>query len=279
MKRAVTFLFLVVLAAATAEAQWFSWQNVNRYPEDLINTPYAWSNVRIEDPLFTSYRIAADDFETTQELTRITKIVFWSVEVGEPWIKGGDWYLYAGGGGTPGALVAHESAVALAHDKTGFEHPQFGPIYANVMVPKNLSLSRGHYFLAFRTFQDYNPSGKNNNTALSTVWTNGRQRAYWNFGVLADGTVTEPWQLLEVFNLVRDNEWAFLIRGGKLCDLNCDGAVNNFDIDPFVLALVDPVGYAQRFPGCDRLLGDANGDGEVNNFDIDPFVKCMILDR
>jgi len=59
-------------------------------------------------------------------------------------------------------------------------------------------------------------------------------------------------------------------------DLNCDGLVNNFDIDPFVLALTDPAGYAQRFPNCDRMLADCNGDGKVDNFDIDPFVKLLV---
>jgi len=58
-------------------------------------------------------------------------------------------------------------------------------------------------------------------------------------------------------------------------DLNCDGVVNNFDIDPFVLALTDPAGYAQKFPNCDRMLADINGDGKVDNFDIDPFVKLL----
>ena len=58
-------------------------------------------------------------------------------------------------------------------------------------------------------------------------------------------------------------------------DLNCDGAVNTFDIDPFVLALTDPAAYAEQFPGCDYLLADANGDGLVNAFDIDPFVLLL----
>jgi len=31
-------------------------------------------------------------------------------------------------------------------------------------------------------------------------------------------------------------------------DLNCDGAVNNFDIDPFVLALTDATAYAAAWP-------------------------------
>jgi len=65
------------------------------------------------------------------------------------------------------------------------------------------------------------------------------------------------------------------LRYYALGDLNCDGVINNFDIDPFVLALTDPAGYAQKFPNCNRLLADVNGDGVVDNFDIDPFVKLL----
>jgi hypothetical protein len=58
-------------------------------------------------------------------------------------------------------------------------------------------------------------------------------------------------------------------------DLNCDGAVNAFDIDPFVLALTSPDAYAAAFPACDYMLADVNGDGAVNAFDIDPFVNLL----
>lgn len=58
-------------------------------------------------------------------------------------------------------------------------------------------------------------------------------------------------------------------------DLNCDGIVNNFDIDPFVLALTDPGAYAATFPMCDVSAADINDDGVVNNFDIDPFVLLL----
>jgi hypothetical protein len=58
-------------------------------------------------------------------------------------------------------------------------------------------------------------------------------------------------------------------------DLNCDGAINAFDIDPFVLALTDPAGYAEEYPDCDYMLADINGDGVVNAFDIDPFVALL----
>jgi hypothetical protein len=58
-------------------------------------------------------------------------------------------------------------------------------------------------------------------------------------------------------------------------DMNCDGAVNTFDIDPFVLALTDSIAYAAAFPTCNFMLADANQDGYVNAFDIDPFVVLL----
>ncbi|MGE0479518.1 MAG: hypothetical protein AB7Q17_03495 [Phycisphaerae bacterium] len=58
-------------------------------------------------------------------------------------------------------------------------------------------------------------------------------------------------------------------------DMNCDGVVNNFDIDPFVLALTDAAAYAAAYPGCNVSNADINGDGLVNNFDIDFFVNCL----
>jgi hypothetical protein len=69
---------------------------------------------------------------------------------------------------------------------------------------------------------------------------------------------------------------AFTILGaGVLGDLNCDGAVDAFDIDAFVLALTDAAGYAAKYPDCDRLLADCSGDGKVDAFDIDPFVELL----
>lgn len=58
-------------------------------------------------------------------------------------------------------------------------------------------------------------------------------------------------------------------------DMNCDGLWNAFDIDPFVLALTDPIGYGQAYPDCDYRHADINCDGSVNAFDIDPFVALL----
>jgi hypothetical protein len=58
-------------------------------------------------------------------------------------------------------------------------------------------------------------------------------------------------------------------------DTNCDGVVNFFDIDPFLLALFDPAGYAAAFPDCDISAADASGNGAVDFFDIDPFLGIL----
>ncbi|QOJ15868.1 MAG: hypothetical protein HRU75_15000 [Planctomycetia bacterium] len=73
-------------------------------------------------------------------------------------------------------------------------------------------------------------------------------------------------------------------------DANCDGSVNNFDIDYFVEGVLvgsppDPVAPTPGYlalggtPACwakRRCWGDVNCDGLFNNFDIDPFVACIL---
>jgi hypothetical protein len=59
-------------------------------------------------------------------------------------------------------------------------------------------------------------------------------------------------------------------------DMDCDGVVNAFDIDPFVLALIDAAGYANLYPNCKVDLADCDHDGQVNAFDIDAFVACIV---
>lgn len=94
------------------------------------------------------------------------------------------------------------------------------------------------------------PPGEYSGTATFTNTTNG------------NGSTTRP--------LAATVLW-------PLGDMNCDGMLNNFDIDPFVLALIDPRAYAAAYPGCPRSNADVDGDGLVTNFDIDPFVECIVM--
>jgi hypothetical protein len=54
-------------------------------------------------------------------------------------------------------------------------------------------------------------------------------------------------------------------------DVNGDGDINVFDIDPFVAVLVDPADAT----AVQRCAADANRDGLVNAFDIDAFVALL----
>ena len=58
-------------------------------------------------------------------------------------------------------------------------------------------------------------------------------------------------------------------------DLNCDGAVNFDDIDPFTLALGNRPGYEAQYPNCNWRLADMNGDFLVNFNDVDLFVAAL----
>lgn len=59
-------------------------------------------------------------------------------------------------------------------------------------------------------------------------------------------------------------------------DMNCDGRFDNYDIDVFVLALVQPVVYGHVHRNCSLLAGDFDADGALTNFDIDAFVAALL---
>jgi len=61
-------------------------------------------------------------------------------------------------------------------------------------------------------------------------------------------------------------------------DMNCDGVLNEIDVGPMVLALVNPTAYEQQFPNCDLLDGDMTQNGILDGVDIGPFVHCLIND-
>jgi hypothetical protein len=58
-------------------------------------------------------------------------------------------------------------------------------------------------------------------------------------------------------------------------DLNCDGFVDFTDIDPFVLALINPAEYTRQLPNCDMDTADVNDDGAIDFYDIDPFIGAL----
>jgi hypothetical protein len=61
-------------------------------------------------------------------------------------------------------------------------------------------------------------------------------------------------------------------------DLNCDGAVDFGDINPFVLYLSNNAAWQAAYPDCSALNGDIDGDGTYGQWsfgDINPFVALL----
>ena len=65
------------------------------------------------------------------------------------------------------------------------------------------------------------------------------------------------------------------MRRFSLADLNCDGSIDAFDIEPFILALFDPDEYRRAHPTCDALLADIDQSGSVDALDIEPFIDLL----
>ncbi len=63
--------------------------------------------------------------------------------------------------------------------------------------------------------------------------------------------------------------------GWQPADANCDGSVNAFDIDAFVLALTAPQTWQATYSCGLYCVIDCDGDGLINVFDIDPFVALL----
>ena len=58
-------------------------------------------------------------------------------------------------------------------------------------------------------------------------------------------------------------------------DVDCDGNLNAFDIEPFLVALFEPEEYPNRYPNCHITLADINRDGTIDAFDIEAFLDLL----
>jgi choice-of-anchor B domain-containing protein len=84
-----------------------------------------------------------------------------------------------------------------------------------------------------------------------------------------DDSVTEA--AIDAFEIIAaDCEFSY-----DVGDVNCDGAINTLDVEPFIEAMTNPDQYELDYPNCDLLQADANGDGAVNSVDIEPFVALL----
>jgi len=91
-----------------------------------------------------------------------------------------------------------------------------------------------------------------------------QQQAVWVSSVANRGTV-----------FLADTSGVLTAVDLAMGDINGDGAVNNLDINPFVLGLSDREQFIDEFGYAPVAAGDANGDGEFDNLDINPFVELL----
>ncbi len=68
---------------------------------------------------------------------------------------------------------------------------------------------------------------------------------------------------------------SFDVHGQPKGDLNCDGVVNASDCAPFILAMTNPVQYAQTYPSCNIMNADMNGDTVINCTDWTLFQQAL----
>ncbi|MCH7871531.1 MAG: hypothetical protein IID33_07505 [Planctomycetes bacterium] len=63
--------------------------------------------------------------------------------------------------------------------------------------------------------------------------------------------------------------------GYTVGDMNCDGAIDAGDIEPFLVALFQPGNYSALYPGCNINTADINQDGSIDALDIEPFLDLL----
>jgi hypothetical protein len=145
---------------------------------------------------------------------------------------------------------------ALDNYPTSSDHQYRFCLRAPTVTTQDVTLAGGQTITVDRNF-----------TFDSTSWNKQS-----DIRIIAWAQVPQPVSYkAEVYNAAMMS-WPF--PPSKLAgDLNCDGLINAFDIDPFVQCLVSSTPTA---PCTSCNNADINDDDVVNAFDIDPFVQCII---
>ena len=87
---------------------------------------------------------------------------------------------------------------------------------------------------------------------------------------------SNTWDCQPPSNCCEDSYISLEITYLPLGDTNCDGTADIFDIDAFVMAILNPTAYASAYPGCNLMTADTNCDGTPDVFDVDTFVAIIL---
>ncbi len=181
-----------------------------------------------------------------------------------------DWLIFQGTAAGPGEVVAQGLGAPYTYqllifgdeieaDRITFQLPQ-------------VRLAAGHYYLGARMVR---------NTAHPeyAMWMTAGNGTIHGLteGYFRSADLGFPdWTPVDQVNGFPRSDFAFTLLGQFVGDLNCDGRVDFADINPFVLALSNPISYGAAYPDCDIQNADIDGDGAVNLADINPFVALLI---
>jgi 6-phosphogluconolactonase (cycloisomerase 2 family) len=100
------------------------------------------------------------------------------------------------------------------------------------------------------------------------------QMGVYSFTLGQDGSLT-PNQAIQSTQGIAPVGIAVWIPGYAKGDMNCDCRVDLNDVDPFVLALLDPAAYALAVPYCSVENADMNGDTFEDGLDIAGFAHSV----
>jgi hypothetical protein len=183
---------------------------------------------------------------------------------------------------------------------TGFSNNATAATWANVPGAPTLTVPTAHSMTLF-----VEPNGNPSTTVFAVrctatnppdpAWTDQYVNASGQPSATAVWRTDAQWDYAVIVNLQSLTSYTFAVKarnqdgvetafgpGTTLAtmsaikgDTNCDGAVNFGDINPFVLALSNPIEYATYYPGCPIANADINSDGAVNFGDINPFVALL----
>ncbi len=181
-------------------------------------------------------------------------------------VAGLDWAIYAHTGDGPGPIVHEGRNWPFKYKTIDYIPPQI--VIQDCFVDDlYVRLPAGPYYFTMRLVDSGYFVGALCSTGDGKL--KGITGAYvkWPENGLPDWTYTG--------DLEAATDVAFSIVGYVIGDLNCDGAVDGADIEPFFLALAWPDKYTQQHPDCDLNLADVNCDEVVDGADIDPFFALL----
>jgi hypothetical protein len=276
MRRLFVALAVALSIGGLASAEQLIWDNAgassindNLSVIDVINTLAGGNTSEV-----------ADDFilAAPMMVTRIAPRFFFGANfVVDYW----NINIYDDAAGVPGTLLAATTAPGASYLANNPLNPTGDQILSLVLATPFSAAANTRYWISLQAAFDQaqgtglrwrekvvaDPSG-----ILGNV-------GYWRGTPLFGGlTQLWTWEKVGQKNGVPDvAEMQFTLYGdpaGLCADANCDGLVNNGDIDAFVMALTDPVNYAATY-GCAANC-DTNQDTLVNNGDIDSFVAAVV---